>query len=433
MYRRQKYDQFERNPRWRRPEPAPTSPAPPFGPLVETVSVASLSKSALKFESSAQVTDCQVIASYNWLDRTAPSILVPEDDGIYYRDKNAARFPAHPMEPAIQAVLSARPVPLTRQVDIVACGSTIGNLLRFIRGNEKPFRMLVEVVGDAVHLIRRENSPKETLSDVRGYGHTFPEAYTTWDAEVRGSASHQRIIQYDFGGLNCIVRHEGDGYLKHKQGSSANKPRRAMTEKDSVDDLIENLKVNETTPKVSQDPIHLQLNTGGFEVPQSAVFDLKTRSAKRKGTDFLGEELPRLWVAQIPNFVLAYHQRGMFTEIEVMDVAKEVKAWEKSKNQELSRLAALLHHIVQLARMSQDGRLEIGRREFDKLDIRKQCPGLAPAFSREVIDRWKAWLTKDVQDGPSPDDEDELQWSDSDGDDYTACSQECSYCGKSKI
>ncbi|KAK1525704.1 geranylgeranyl pyrophosphate synthetase [Colletotrichum costaricense] len=447
MYRRQKHDQLQRNPRWRRSDPATTWPAPPFGPLVETVSVAELSKPALEFESTARVTGCQLVASYNWLDRTSPSIIVPgapprwtplaeprqlsEDDGVYYRDKNAARHPAHPMEPAIQAILMAHPEPSPRPVDIVACGSTIGNLLRFIRGDERPFRMLLEVVGDAVHLIRRENSPKETMSDVRGYGHKFPEAYTTWDSEVRGSTSHQRIIQYDFGGLRCLVRHEGDGYLQHKQGSSTNDTRTAFVENVSVDSLIENLKVKETAPGSPQDQSQqVQLKSGGFEVPQCAVFDLKTRSVKRKGSDFLGEELPRLWVAQIPNFILAYHDRGTFKDIEVMDVVQEVKAWETSKNPELSRLAALLSHIVRLARAQRNDRLELSRQHLDRLEIRNQCPGLSSAFSSEVNDEWAMWLAgDDTQDGPSTDGEDGLQWSDGEGD-YTACSESCSYCGK---
>lgn len=37
--------------------------------------------------------------------------------------------------------------------------------------------MLVEVIAGTVHLIRRENTPKEQILGVRGYGHTFPEAY----------------------------------------------------------------------------------------------------------------------------------------------------------------------------------------------------------------------------------------------------------------
>ena len=98
-------------------------------------------------------------------------------------------------------------------VDIFGCGSTFGNLLRFVRGENKSFRMIVEVVQNMVLLIRRENSPREVMQDVRGYGHTMPEAYTTWRRDVKGSESHQRIIRYKFAGLDCLVRFEADGYL----------------------------------------------------------------------------------------------------------------------------------------------------------------------------------------------------------------------------
>ncbi|GKT46259.1 uncharacterized protein ColSpa_06440 [Colletotrichum spaethianum] len=427
------------------------SPAPPFGPLVETIDITELSKPAMQFEASARVTDCKLVASYNWLDRAAPSVLIPgappkwtpllerrrllEDSGVYYRDKNAARYPAHPMEPAAQATLTMHPEPLTKPVDIVACGSTIGNLLRFVRGDERPFRMLVEVVAGAVHLIRRENSPTETIPSVRGFGHTFPEAYTTWDASARGSASHQRVLRYDFGGLSCIVRHEGDGYLQDKVGPSSNAARPVGHEKGSVDALIEGLGASEVNSKIPRQSSQLRLQSGGFQVPQSAVFDLKTRSMFRKGKDFLAEELPRLWVAQTPNFILAYHERGVFTEIDVMDASEEVKTWEKSMNRELSQLAALLHRIVGLARASQGGRLELRRQALSTLDVREQCPGLSPAFSVDVMARWKAWLASDVKSEVSDDgdkqkeEEDEFSWSVGD-DNYTACSEECSYCGK---
>lgn len=335
------------------------------------------------------------------------------------------------MEPAAQAVLTMHPEPLERLVDLVACGGTIGSLLRFIRGDERPFRMLVEVVGGAVHLIRRENSPKEIIPDVRGYGHTFPDAYTTWDADVRGSASHQRILQYDFGGLGCIVRHEGDGYLKDKLGRSSKASRPACVEKSTVEGLIAGMDANRMNARTPGESSRLRLQSGGFEVPQSAIFDLKTRSMFRKGKDFLGEELSRLWVSQIPNFVLAYHERGTFTEIEVMDVAERVKAWEKSMNKELSQLAALLHHIVGLARASPDGRLEISRQLVNKLDIRAQSPGLSPAFSVEVRKKWESWLTANAKSDGGKGEEDMLVWSDGEGD-YTACSEKCSYCGRCK-
>jgi hypothetical protein len=127
----------------------------------------------------------------------------------------------------IQAILTEKPEFSLDNVDIIGCGSTLGSLLRFARGTVQSFRMLVEVIGNTVFLIRSENSPTEIIPDVRGYGHTFPEAYTTWNASGQGSESHQRLINYDFAGMNCLVRFEVDGFstgldprrLKDPEGS----------------------------------------------------------------------------------------------------------------------------------------------------------------------------------------------------------------------
>jgi hypothetical protein len=79
-------------------------------------------------------------------------------------------------------------------VDIVGCGSTIGNLLRCARSESKTFRFDVDVIGDTLLLVRKESSPKELITNLQGYGHAFPEAYTRWDSEVRNSCCHQHII-----------------------------------------------------------------------------------------------------------------------------------------------------------------------------------------------------------------------------------------------
>lgn len=58
---------------------------------------------------------------------------------------------------AILATLETAPdFPAQHQIDVAACGSTTGSLIRFINSWGKMFRMLVEIVDDRVFLIRRE-------------------------------------------------------------------------------------------------------------------------------------------------------------------------------------------------------------------------------------------------------------------------------------
>ncbi|KAB8069527.1 hypothetical protein BDV29DRAFT_161356 [Aspergillus leporis] len=85
-------------------------------------------------------------------------------------------------------------------------------------------------------------------------------------------------------------------------------------------------------------------NTGGESVPQSTILDLKTRSFRRKDDDILGEEVPRLWLSQILNFILAFHEYGVFNDIRVQNMREDVKYWERKNEDKLGQFAALLRY-----------------------------------------------------------------------------------------
>lgn len=366
---------------------------------------------------------------------------VPWDSGEYYRDINAASYPKHPLEPSIISVMKMNPNPMP--VNIVACGSTIGNLLRFARGSDldRSFRILVELVGDTAHLIRRENSPKELIAGVRGYGHTFPEAYTAWDAAVRRSTSHQRIMSYRFGDLDMMVRFEGDGFIEES------KPQRRQNRPFTVADAlaeVNGLALAKPVPTLIRD---LKVSEGGETVPQEAIFDLKTRSVVARFRDTLGDQLPRLWIAQVTQFILAYHEKGLFREenIEIKNVRDDIDRWEELNQPSLKRLIALLRLITDRARAS-GGKIELVWSTDGPLEIRKQLPGAGDVLSASVRKDWEAWLGKDRGNGSGLEKRDSKldmtdseRWkeflatlSDSDGEerDYTACDGECGYCGR---
>lgn len=97
---------------------------------------------------------------------------LPQDSGKYFRDQNAARHPSHPMEPAVKAVLAQNPDLQTGSFDVFGCTSTLGNLLRFLKHDEKSFRFTVEAVGQTVFFVRRENAPDEVIAGPKGFGPT---------------------------------------------------------------------------------------------------------------------------------------------------------------------------------------------------------------------------------------------------------------------
>lgn len=335
---------------------------------------------------------------------------------------------------------------LGQRIDVVACGSTIGNLLRFVRGENKPFRMLVELVGGTLFLIRRENTPRELIPDVTGFGHTFPEAYTTWDAVVRGSTSHQRVLSYRFGGLDFLVRFQCDGYMVGEEDSDDNheppKPTR-LDEGETIIDLAAALGGSHVTAAApgngNKDVTVIQ---GGSLVQQESIFELKTRSFRKKEAgmleDTFGDQLPRLWVSQIPKLILAYHKHGTFEDINVRDARSDVNGWESNHVADLSRLAAVIHHIINLVTTRPDNKLELRYNQVGILEVRGQLEEAGDALSVSVRRQWTETDTASREASPisqeyqsTSEGSSILTWEDEVEPDYTACSAEdCGYCGR---
>jgi len=301
-----------------------------------------------------------------------------EDSGEYFRDPNAARYPHYPAEPAFRALLAMHPDFNLSALDIVGCGSTLGNLLRFCGGLDTDFRFNIDLVGDTVFLIRKESSPIALISNICGYGHTFPEAHTIWEPEVKGSASHQRIIQYDFGGLKFMVRSESDGYLKQEAELDA-KDVKAMNTSKSKENLIEadNSTSFETLTVAGKHPATtgpLRIEMRGRQIPQKAIFDLKTRAKETRRPIDMDEVYRKLWANQTPYFVFAEHFRGSFEprDIQPIPVSDGIAKWESDHEALLKRYQAVIIEIIAATRSSATGKLQVIRKASGPLEIQER-------------------------------------------------------------
>jgi hypothetical protein len=376
-----------------------------------------------------------------------------EDSGEYFRDPNAAKYPDSPMAPVVHAILAEAPEFNTTGVDLFACGSTLGSLLRFARGVDKAFRFNVEMIGRTVFFIRKENDPKEVIQDVRGFGHTFPEAYTTWEEDAKGSDTHQRIVQYNFGGLRCLVRFESDGYIKDSSMSTGSSSAKMPASEDDVLQAFQGTAITRPTETPSSKDKTITVKHAGSAVPQHRIFDLKTRSRKHGADIDMSDIYPVLWLKQIPNFIVAYHNvafggAGVFQDIRVQDVQKDVQAWEESNRDGIHRLAVLLKKIIAVVEEDEQGLLEVYCPGADRLEIRVQYGDGVHALPTDLNDRWvgsgmSAQTSDDEDDGGlaidnyDSDNDDHGGFGyryDDDSDDepdYTACSaHDCGYCGK---
>lgn len=360
------------------------------------------------------IDNVEFIASYNWLDQNTPTILVPgsppvwaplstprrleSDSGDIYRDKNAARYPKHPYEPAIRAIFTMQPQFPSEKIDVVGCGSTVGNLLRFARSMDMSFRFDVEFIGNSVFFVRKENHPKEIIEGLYGHGHTFPEAYTNWETDVKGSTSHQRVIRYTFGELTYLIRTESDGWLPERLTSeelASAKADACLTKGDddmaSLEQAAESVSISQKTATTDD---ALELRHGGRKIPQKAVFDLKTRSALRKFN--MADIIPRLWLNQTPNFLIGYHKFGLFEDIQVHAVHEQILEWEESNQRWLNPLSAVVHRIIEIAKSCKGQGLEISRFGTGELLIRKLLDDEWHALPSDLHRKWANGSDKDV-------------------------------------
>ncbi|KAJ9160968.1 Isoprenoid biosynthetic process [Coniochaeta hoffmannii] len=235
---------------------------------------------------NGKITGFRHLASYNWLEKPVSTIRVPgcpplwappsvppkltADTGMVYIDQNAARNPRFPLEPLFRALYVEERDFQIGDIDLVTDRSNIRKLLRFVQGSSNDaFQIQVETAGSKTALFTRvEARPTDIIQGFRGYGHSFEKAYTK---KQSGSTAHHRIVGYDFGGINCIVRHETDGYVDNRSPTGLT---------DNLSDALKGLSISELD-NYANDSAATLVETGGKAVDPSSTLEIKTRAASR--------------------------------------------------------------------------------------------------------------------------------------------------------
>ncbi|KZL67602.1 geranylgeranyl pyrophosphate synthetase, partial [Colletotrichum incanum] len=309
----------------------------------------------------ATITDLQHVASYNWLDKTLPTILVPgapplwsppprpptmmPDSGTVYIDQNAARS-HYPLEPLLRALLVQNPKFELGDIDLVTDRNNIRKLLRFVqKSSSDPFEIQVEIAGSKTALFTRvETKTKDTIQGFRGFGHNFEKAYTKG---LVGSTGHHRIVHYHFGGLKFIIRHETDGYVDNKDGSSG--IAEAPDVADNLSDLLGAVSISETREPARNMPVTVA-KTKTAPVNLASTIEIKTRAASR--TLDMIEVAPQLWISQTPILVVAYHRNRVFSDVRLRNVKQDIHDWEVANQTVLQKLAFLIKKICTAVKSS---------------------------------------------------------------------------------
>lgn len=354
-----------------------------------------------------------------------------------------------------RAIFEVHPEFDLEHVDVIICRNTMAKLFDFVTTNSRSFEIDVEIIGDKSVFVRKERKTTEFIDAFRGFGHTFPEEYTRWDSAVKGSSSHHRIAEYEFAGLNYLLRFESDGYLAKHAGGLDKGPswrQEGVGDLSSTTTLLSSggsFTIGEKRPSAGHG---LVVRNAGSEVDQGAAIEIKTRAA-HKVLD-MESVLPRLWMSQTPNLIAAYHKGGRFNDVQVLDVRKDLEKWEARNSVNLQKLDALIRRIINTVKKTTTMKCRVkgtdsGKLEIWELDISHQsalpddlCRKLR-GYEIEKEDDLKDEndLSKQMGQGSPTRDfcegyddfDDDYEYSDREDEsekDFTACSsKDCGNCG----
>lgn len=351
----------------------------------------------------ATITNVKHLASYNWIEASTPTIAVPgsparwsplrepqqlkKDSGKIYIAQNAARHPDSPLEPLFRSLYIEQPSFDINPIDIVTDRNNIRKLLSFIqpkivKRDLESFTIQVEMAAQTAIFCRDETATSEWIApnEFKGFGHEFEKSYTV--SQVKDSTGHHRIVQYQLGGLNFLVRHETDGYIEEKVTG----PKNPVTQ-DKLTSMLESLSLSPATVPTNEDVAQskLAIKKEGRVVPRESTLEIKTRVFHRplEFSDFA----PQLWVSQTPKLVRAYHQRGVFSTPEVEDVSVVLKVWEKCHQEDIKKLIALLNRVISVTRnWSGSSTLQYDS-STDKLFVKKVAR--KKMLPDDLYSRWK--------------------------------------------
>lgn len=358
-----------------------------------------------RLDGPAKITDVKHLSSYSWLEASEPTIIVPglpplwspltgsqklrQDSGLVYIAQNAARYPEFPVEPLFRSLLLMNPKFDLGTLNLITDRNNLRKLLQFVQpGRSKyaleAFTIKAENKKGTTVLARTEAVTSEVIGpgDFRGFGRQFERTYTT--PEINGCTGHHRVLSFRFCGMEMMVRHETDGYVKNTATGPAN------MKSDELSDLLGGLSLRTGEGKNRYTTVggtRLRIQEMGNAIPDDSIMEIKTRTAKKPIS--IDEVAPQLWVSQTPKLVRAYHYGGTFTQPSVEDVTTNLQAWEANNQPDLTTFGWLLKKIISVTK-DLDGKALIQYNPVrDELSITPD-PNAADILPEDLYARWSS-------------------------------------------
>ncbi|CAD0086746.1 unnamed protein product [Aureobasidium mustum] len=175
--------------------------------LVQTRWAACTPVSSSKFKSVVPAAAKQPGSPLMWHPPTS-SLRLNLSSNVNYRDYEHKLALKHEMDDAVRYMTSLNHRFVSSNIDIFTSDHTLRTLLKFVQGNATPFQIMMQKIGNTLFLVEKSNSAMSVMDLTR----SFQDACTSWPDGTK-SLSHQRLVQYKFNDIQCLVRFEADGSL----------------------------------------------------------------------------------------------------------------------------------------------------------------------------------------------------------------------------
>ena len=274
-------------------------------------------------------------------------------------------------------------------VDVVVNRNTLQKLHTFaaLKRSYRQFYLNLNVVGKTLFVSRMEQHAMERARG--GYGRNFENVFTSGDPAVMDAEGHHRVVRYDLGGLNVVVRLEADGYLGDEDllastgtvESEGDTSRTPAPLNEFFLNLLQTVGLG-SAAIAHHNPQHTHVIPRGTLVPHNSSLELKSNNAKPKAKE-------QIWFGRVPHVVFGRHDKGLISTVERIDWQQEdFEAWAIKNQRSLRRLVWLLREIRRLVLERTDGKaVLVAMEKGSPLQVFPMKEGYG-ALPREVVERF---------------------------------------------
>ena len=319
----------------------------------------------------ATIKNYEFIASYSWKDIEHPTIYVPGLSRPIMRKRSLAnqilglppkltppilpvqlqrdkltrskpRSPAAAVDPLFETLLHQHPNFDMSSIDLVTDRNSLRKVLSFASKGPGKWRIDVDMINNTMFFNQWEEFRLMIINGRQdsGYGHAFEDCVTAREPTLEDSMHHERIVRYELGGLECLVRFEADAYL-NADGNGESRERLAIPSLDLP------------TPKPSRPVLRppyklVHVVSRGHYINPDLIAEIKSCSTLKFN---INKTIPQLWLSQTKHLCVGHHKEGLVTEkLEMKDMKEELKKWEASNQEHLKNMIRVIREIREIAK-----------------------------------------------------------------------------------